>query len=194
MLSRIPSKLESLNKGLTTLQFQSLSVSPHNVNVLQGGTQDNGTWETGGNPNKWENTMIGDGGQSGFDVAIPEFRFHNFTGASPDVNFDERRHRRVDLDRSSARRRRQRVLHPDDQRSRREQDAVLRHRWTVYRTKTRRLGTRTIAEANAVCNEWTVPARQHLRRLGASWPDTADQRGVGRSRGQRDVGDRAYDG
>ena len=55
---------------------------------LQGGTQDNGTWETGGNPNKWENTMIGDGGQSGFDVAIPEFRFHNFTGASPDVNFD----------------------------------------------------------------------------------------------------------
>ena len=32
--------------------------------------------------------MIGDGGQSGFDVAIPEFRFHNFTGASPDVNFD----------------------------------------------------------------------------------------------------------
>ncbi|MFN2135653.1 MAG: exo-alpha-sialidase, partial [Candidatus Promineifilaceae bacterium] len=69
MLSRIPSKLESLNKGLSTLQFQSLSVSPHNVNVLQGGTQDNGTWQTSGNPNKWENTMIGDGGQSGFDVA-----------------------------------------------------------------------------------------------------------------------------
>ena len=44
--------------------------------------------DAGGNPNKWENTMIGDGGQSGFDVAIREFRFHNFTGASPDVNFD----------------------------------------------------------------------------------------------------------
>ncbi len=63
-------------------------MSSHNVNVLQGGTQDNGTWQTGGNPNKWENTMIGDGGQSGFDVAIPSFRFHNFTGASPDVNFN----------------------------------------------------------------------------------------------------------
>ena len=88
MLSRIPSELQSMNKGLSTLQFQSLSVSPQNANVLQGGTQDNGTWETGGNPVKWENTMIGDGGQSGFDVAIPEFRFHNFTGASPDVNFD----------------------------------------------------------------------------------------------------------
>ena len=70
-MRRIPSKLESLNKGLSTLQFLSLSVSPHNVNVLQGGTQDNGTWQTSGNPNKWENTMIGDGGQSDFDVAIP---------------------------------------------------------------------------------------------------------------------------
>ena len=65
---------------MTTLQFQSLSVDPRNANVLQGGTQDNGTWQTEGNPVVWENTMIGDGGQSGFDVAIPEFRFHNFTG------------------------------------------------------------------------------------------------------------------
>jgi hypothetical protein len=29
MLSRVPTKLQSLNKGLSTLQFQSLSVSPH---------------------------------------------------------------------------------------------------------------------------------------------------------------------
>jgi hypothetical protein len=87
MLSAIPSKLESMNKGLPTLQYQSLSVSPHNVNILQGGTQDNGTWQSNGNPTKWENTMIGDGGQSGFDVAIPEFRFHTFFDASPDVNF-----------------------------------------------------------------------------------------------------------
>ena len=32
--------------------------------------------------------MIGDGGQSGFDVAIPSFRFHTFFDASPDVNFN----------------------------------------------------------------------------------------------------------
>ena len=32
--------------------------------------------------------MIGDGGQSGFDVAIPEFRFHNFTNVTPEVNFN----------------------------------------------------------------------------------------------------------
>ena len=37
-----------MNKGLSTLQFQSLSVSPHNRKLLQGGTQDNGTWETDG--------------------------------------------------------------------------------------------------------------------------------------------------
>ena len=87
LLSRVPTELVSMNKGLTTLQFQSLSVSPFNVNVIQGGTQDNGTWQTPGNPVKWENTMIGDGGQSGFDSGDPEFRFHTFFTASPDVNF-----------------------------------------------------------------------------------------------------------
>jgi hypothetical protein len=87
LLSRVPTEIESLNHGLPTLQFQSLSVSPFNVNLLQGGTQDNGTWQTPGNPVKWENTMIGDGGQSGFDAANPDFRFHTFYDASPDVNF-----------------------------------------------------------------------------------------------------------
>ena len=87
LLSSIPSKLESMNKGLSTLQFTSLSVSPHNVNVVQGGTQDNGTWQSTGNPVKWLNTMIGDGGASGFDIANKDFRFHNFYDASPDVNF-----------------------------------------------------------------------------------------------------------
>jgi hypothetical protein len=89
MLSAIPSELKSLNKGLSTLQFQSLSVSPFDVNILQGGTQDNGTWETpDGNPVKWLNMIIGDGGQSGFDVAVQEFRFHNYTNASTEVNFN----------------------------------------------------------------------------------------------------------
>ena len=31
--------------------------------------------------------MIGDGGQSGFDVGNPAFRFHTFFDAQPDVNF-----------------------------------------------------------------------------------------------------------
>ena len=153
MLSRIPSKLESLNKGLSTLQFQSFSVSPHNVNVIQGGTQDNGTWETGGNPTKWENTMIGDGGQSGFDVAIPAFRFHNFTGASPDVNFDN-----GDLEKW--------IWTGDPLGQAAEfyspviSDPVVSKTLfagtqTAFRTKTAGLGNRTVAEAQEICNEWT---------------------------------------
>jgi hypothetical protein len=158
MLSRIPSKLESMNMGLSTLQFQSLSVSPHNVNVLQGGTQDNGTWQTSGNINKWENTMIGDGGQSGFDVAIPEFRFHNFTGASPDVNFNK-----GDIAdwiwigaplgggaNSGSEFYTPMISDPAVSKTLFSGTGL-----TVYRTKTAGLGTRTVAEANAVCNEWT---------------------------------------
>lgn len=87
LLSKVPAQLESMNKGLPTLQLQSVSVSPFNVNILQGGTQDNGTWQSTGNPVRWLNTMIGDGGQSGFDVANDQFRFHTFYDASPDVNF-----------------------------------------------------------------------------------------------------------
>ena len=87
LLSRVPTELQGINKGLATLQFQSLSVSPFNSNVLQGGTQDNGTWQSTGSPVRWVNTMIGDGGQSGFDAANPDFRFHTFFDATPDVNF-----------------------------------------------------------------------------------------------------------
>ena len=89
LLSRVPTLLQSMNKGLNTLQFQSLSVSPFNVNVVQGGTQDNGTWQTTGNPNKWLNTIFGDGGQSGFDAANQHFRFHTFFAPQVDVNFSD---------------------------------------------------------------------------------------------------------
>ncbi len=87
LLSRVPSELQSMNKGLTTLQFQHLSVNPFNSNDIQGGTQDNGTWENYGNQVKWLETMWGDGGFSGFDIANSQFRFHTYYNASPDVNF-----------------------------------------------------------------------------------------------------------
>jgi hypothetical protein len=89
LLSSVPTRLEGMNRGVSTLQFQSLSVSPFQVSLVQGGTQDNGTWQTPGNTVRWRNTMIGDGGQSGFDVANPLFRFHTFFNATPDVNFRE---------------------------------------------------------------------------------------------------------
>jgi hypothetical protein len=87
LLSRVPTELASMNKGLRTLQFQSLSINPFNVNDVQGGTQDNGTWESTGNPQKWTQTIFGDGGQSGFDIGNSQFRFHTYADAEIDVNF-----------------------------------------------------------------------------------------------------------
>ena len=156
LLSSVPTKLESINKGLTTLQFMSLSVSPFNVNILQGGTQDNGTWQTTGNPNKWENKMIGDGGQSGFDITNADFRFHTFFDASPDVNFSG----------------------GDIADWNWIADPIFGHAGTqfyspiitdpnvsgtmfvgtgrtVYRTKTWGMGTMTLDEFRQHCNEWT---------------------------------------
>jgi hypothetical protein len=89
LLSAIPAKLESMNRGLGTIQFQSLSVSPFDDEELQGGTQDNGTWENYGSEHTWLQTFWGDGGQSGFDSTNPHFRFHTFFDASPDVNFSD---------------------------------------------------------------------------------------------------------
>ncbi|MDP9317559.1 MAG: exo-alpha-sialidase, partial [Actinomycetota bacterium] len=87
LLSKVPQRLRGINTGLNTLQFLSLSVSPFDARLLQGGTQDNGTWQNNDHVVTWRNTMIGDGGQSGFDAEKPNFRFHTFYDASPDVNF-----------------------------------------------------------------------------------------------------------
>jgi hypothetical protein len=155
LLSRVPTKIESLNKGLSTLQFQSLSVSPFNDQLLQGGTQDNGTWQTEGNPNKWLNTMIGDGGQSGFDAANPSFRFHTFAGQQADVNFS-----------SGATADWNWISDPlfngensgfyfpiiSDPTVSGTMYAGLMH---VMRTKTHGLGSMTVAELRQHCNEWT---------------------------------------
>ena len=102
----------------------------------------------------WENTMIGDGGQSGFDVAIPEFRFHNFTGASPDVNFNNGNIADWIWTGDP-------LQHGGEFYAPVISDPVVSKTLfagtsrTVFRTKTAGLGTRTVAEANAICNEWT---------------------------------------
>ena len=64
VLARIPHQIDSLNTGLNTLQFQSLSVNTAQPYAdLQGGTQDNGTWQWDGGAN-WFEGVGGDGGQS----------------------------------------------------------------------------------------------------------------------------------
>jgi hypothetical protein len=87
VLSKVPTKLTPLNEGLTTLQFFTLSVSPHDPRVIMGGTQDNGSWQTSGDATTWTNINISDGGLNGFDAALPEFRFTTFFQPQVFVNF-----------------------------------------------------------------------------------------------------------
>ena len=171
LLSRVPTELECLNKGYPTLQFQSLSVSPFNANLLQGGTQDNGTWETQGNPTKWENTMIGDGGQSGFDATDPNFRFHTFFDAQPDVNFSGGDMADwnwigdpffIPPGTGAAV-----VLHPDHLRPGRDRLDVRRPRPRVA-DEDDGMGSMTVAEFRQHCNEWTGDFTVPVRRLGAA--------------------------
>jgi hypothetical protein len=85
-LSAIPTSTSSLNSGLGTLQFQSLSVNVQNpLTDIMGGTQDNGTQAF--SSGSWFVTIFGDGGQSGIDFANANNRFHTFFDAQIDVNF-----------------------------------------------------------------------------------------------------------
>lgn len=87
LLSRVPKKLYNLNKQLSTLQFQSLSLNAADPKNLMGGTQDNGTFEYSGSSVVWPQIIYGDGGQSGFSSGNPALRFNTFTGQASDVNF-----------------------------------------------------------------------------------------------------------
>ena len=88
LLSRIPEQTANLNKGLSTLQFQSFSVDPkHPQNSLMGGTQDNGTFEYSGSSEVWPQIIYGDGGQSGWNAADSTLRFNSFFGQNHDANF-----------------------------------------------------------------------------------------------------------
>lgn len=97
-LSKVPATLSPLNRGLGTLQFQSLSFNAQApLTDIMGGTQDNGTQAL--NPNgsgsakaNWFVTIFGDGGQTGIDIVNPNVRMHTFfcaPGLSQiDVNFN----------------------------------------------------------------------------------------------------------
>jgi hypothetical protein len=156
LLSKIPSTLSGVNDGLNTLQFQSLSADPRAAGNLQGGTQDNGTWQSGGSTTHWLNEMIGDGGQSGFDAAEASFRFHTFTGASPDVNFNNGNLAdwiwTGDPMAADAGSQFYVPIISDPQVS---GTMFAGTGATVYRTTTFGLGNRTRQEANRICNEWT---------------------------------------
>ena len=88
LLSSVSTRLISLNTGLDTLQFQSLSINPANpTGELLGGTQDNGTFQYEGSSFLWLEAIGGDGGQSGFNATNPKIRFHTYYLPQVDVNF-----------------------------------------------------------------------------------------------------------
>ncbi len=94
-LSKVPTTISSLNGGLGTLQYQSLSVNAQDpLNDIMGGTQDNGTHaftsKSNGNGKgnaSWFVTIFGDGGQSGISPSNSNKRFHTFFDAQIDMNF-----------------------------------------------------------------------------------------------------------
>jgi hypothetical protein len=88
LLNRVPNQLFDQNTFLSTLQFQSLSISSQSpLSLLQGGTQDNGTFQYNGSKVVWPQIIYGDGGQSGFMVTNDAVRFNTFTGQANDANF-----------------------------------------------------------------------------------------------------------
>jgi hypothetical protein len=87
MLAQVPTQLYSLNAGLATLQFQSVSYNPVDpLHSLLGGTQDNGTFSYTGSTT-WNQAIYGDGGQSGFDAGNSAHRFNTFFANYTDSNF-----------------------------------------------------------------------------------------------------------
>ena len=86
-LSKVPTRLITLNAGLNTLQFQSLYADPSNpLTRAFGGTQDNGTLAYTGSAT-WLLPVTGDGGDAGIDTANPDIWFHTYTNDFVDVNF-----------------------------------------------------------------------------------------------------------
>jgi hypothetical protein len=55
VLSRVPQRLTTLNRGLRTVHFYQLNNSPHDPETIVGGTQDNGSWEIGDAPRSGTN-------------------------------------------------------------------------------------------------------------------------------------------
>ncbi len=86
-LDAVPETVKNLNPGLSTLQFNALSVAPDGSGKLIGGTQDNGTLASSGFQ-AWQGFAQGDGGDSGFDPLDPRIRWHTYFNATPSVNLD----------------------------------------------------------------------------------------------------------
>jgi hypothetical protein len=84
LLSAVPTKVSTINAGLSTLQFQGISEAGSRI---IGGTQDNGTWLGSTGSSSWSQTIYGDGGVPAFDASNPSWMMNEFYGAATDANF-----------------------------------------------------------------------------------------------------------
>ena len=158
---RCPTPAYDLNKGLSTLQFQSLSVAADNPKHLQGGTQDNGTFETTARPSSWPQIIYGDGGQSGFNADEQRAALQHVHRPGARRELPERRpdevghHRRAD--RVAARRARSSIRRSSPIRIRQWRARSSRARSSVWRTQDWG-GNQAFLEAN--CPEFTTSSRE----------------------------------
>src|SRR5207247_9474061 len=102
----------------------------------------------------WRNPMSGDGGQSGFDIANPAFRFHSCTGVTTDVNFNNGNIADwIWISDPVAGQPGAQFYTPVISDPKVAGTLFAGTGLSVYRTKTYGLGTMTLAEANQHCNE-----------------------------------------
>jgi hypothetical protein len=89
VLSRVPQRLDAINKGLRTLHFYEIEYNKSNPNTIAGGTQDNGSWETLGDRNTWININVADGGHNAYDAAggDPAFKMTGWQSGQIEVSF-----------------------------------------------------------------------------------------------------------
>jgi hypothetical protein len=89
VLARVPERIDAINKGLRTLHFYQIEYSKHDPDRIVGGTQDNGSWETLGDPDTWINVNIADGGHNSFDAlgGDPNFRLTGFQQGQLSVSY-----------------------------------------------------------------------------------------------------------
>jgi hypothetical protein len=89
VLSRVPERLEAINKGLRTLHFYEIEYNKHDPDVIAGGTQDNGSWETLGSRRTWINANVADGGHNAYDAlgGDPHFKMTAWQGGQIEVSF-----------------------------------------------------------------------------------------------------------
>jgi len=71
--SRIPQRLESINKGLNTLHFYQMTFNPKRPGELAAGAQDNGSWMSVPGTKTWVESFVADGGYTAFDPADPNY-------------------------------------------------------------------------------------------------------------------------